>query len=314
MSNPKNLICYTTEKIGTTKIIQKLAAGVASLGSDKWTARVVNIGDFKSSGHPPDTDAIATLGILRGTGLALQSAAAAGIDRYYIDHAYFNPGYASKKNIKKGWMRITKNKHTMNTLPKGEVSSENWKANFKHNNPIHAWKTRSERGDRILVLPPSNAIQWYFNVPAWEEQVVSHLKRILPMELHKLIKVRRKPKEPIVDKLGNLLRLDTSVEDDSVTLEEDLLESNVVVAYNSMVALKATLMGIPVITNQHNCCYPISFKVKDIQPDMSNLNFDIEPNRTKLVRWLSQCQFSNDQIHSGIAWTMLQENNNAINI
>jgi hypothetical protein len=314
MSNPKNLICYTTEKIGTTKIIQKLAAGVASLGSDKWTARVVNIGDFKSSGHPPDTDAIATLGILRGTGLALQSAAAAGIDRYYIDHAYFNPGYASKKNIKKGWMRITKNKHTMNTLPKGEVSSENWKANFKHNNPIHAWKTRLERGDRILVLPPSNAIQWYFNVPAWEEQVVSHLRRILPIELHKLIKVRRKPKEPIVDKLGNLLRLDTSVEDDSVTLEEDLLESNVVVAYNSMVALKATLMGIPVITNQHNCCYPISFKVKDIQPDMSNLNFDVEPNRTKLVRWLSQCQFSNDQIHSGIAWTMLQENNNAINI
>jgi|TARA_R110000744_G_scaffold156523_1_gene272128 hypothetical protein len=314
MSNPKNLICYTTEKIGTTKIIQKLAAGVASLGSDKWTSRVVNIGDFKSSGHPPDTDAIATLGILRGTGLALQSAAAAGIDRYYIDHAYFNPGYASKKNIKKGWMRITKNKHTMNTLPKGEVSSENWKANFKHNNPIHAWKTRLERGDRILVLPPSNAIQWYFNVPAWEEQVVSHLRRILPIELHKLIKVRRKPKEPIVDKLGNLLRLDTSVEDDSVTLEEDLLESNVVVAYNSMVALKATLMGIPVITNQHNCCYPISFKVKDIQPDMSNLNFDVEPNRTKLVRWLSQCQFSNDQIHSGIAWTMLQENNNAINI
>jgi hypothetical protein len=314
MSRPKNLVCYTTEKTGTTKIVQKFAAGVASLGSDKWTARVVNIGDFKSSGHPPDTDAIATLGILRGTGLALQSAAAAGIDRYYIDHAYFNPGYASKKNIKKGWMRITKNKHTMNTLPKGEVSSENWKANFKHNNPIHAWKTRSERGDRILVLPPSNAIQWYFNVPAWEEQVVSHLRRILPIELHKLIKVRRKPKEPIVDKLGNLLRLDTSVEDDSVTLEEDLLESNVVVAYNSMVALKATLMGIPVITNQHNCCYPISFKVKDIQPDMSNLNFDVEPNRTKLVRWLSQCQFSNDQIHSGIAWTMLQENNNAINI
>ena len=314
MSRPKNLVCYTTEKTGTTKIVQKFAEGVANLGSDKWIAHVVNIGDFKNSGHPPDTDAIATLGILRGTGLALQSAAAAGIDRYYIDHAYFNPGYASKKNIKKGWMRITKNKHTMNTLPKGEVSSENWKANFKHNNPIHAWKTRLERGDRILVLPPSNAIQWYFNVPAWEEQVVSHLRRILPIELHKLIKVRRKPKEPIVDKLGNLLRLDTSVEDDSVTLEEDLLESNVVVAYNSMVALKATLMGIPVITNQHNCCYPISFKVKDIQPDMSNLNFDVEPNRTKLVRWLSQCQFSNDQIHSGIAWTMLQENNNAINI
>ena len=312
MSRPKNLVCYTTEKTGTTKIVQKFAEGVANLGSDKWIAHVVNIGDFKNSGHPPDTDAIATLGILRGTGLALQSAAAAGIDRYYIDHAYFNPGYASKKNDRPGWMRITKNKHTMNTLPKGEVFADRWKANFKHTNPMHAWKTKSERGDRILVLPPTHAVQWYFDASRWEEQTLTYLKQILPKELHKLIKVRKKPKEPIVDKLGNLLRLDASVEDDSVALEEDLAQSNVVIAYNSMVALKATLLGIPVITNQHNCCHPISFSVSNlIEPDRV---FDVQPNRAKLVRWLSQCQFNNSEIKQGTAWNMLQENNNAINI
>jgi hypothetical protein len=177
---------------------------------------------------------------------------------------------------------------------------------------MHAWKTKSERGDRILVLPPTHAVQWYFDAARWEEQTLTYLKQILPIELHKLIKVRRKPKEPIVDKLGNLLRLDAFVEDDSVTLEEDLAQSNVVIAYNSMVALKATLLGIPVITNQHNCCHPISFSVNNlIEPDRV---FDVEPNRVKLVRWLSQCQFNNSEIKQGIAWKMLQENNNAINI
>ena len=209
-------------------------------------------------------------------------------------------------------MRITKNKHTMNTLPKGEVFADRWKANFKHTNPMHAWKTKSERGDRILVLPPTHAVQWYFDASRWEEQTLTYLKQILPKELHKLIKVRKKPKEPIVDKLGNLLRLDTSVEDDSVALEEDLAQSNVVIAYNSMVALKATLLGIPVITNQHNCCHPISFSVSNlIEPDRV---FDVQPNRAKLVRWLSQCQFNNSEIKQGTAWNMLQENNNAINI
>ena len=43
MSRPKNLVCYTTEKTGTTKIVQKFAEGVANIGSDNWIAHVVNI-------------------------------------------------------------------------------------------------------------------------------------------------------------------------------------------------------------------------------------------------------------------------------
>ena len=309
MPIPKNLICYTTGRKKTTKLVQQFARGLTNHPTVEWIPRVVNIQDFLDHGHPKDADAVASLGILRGTGLALQAAAAAGIDRYYIDHSYFNPGYGGI-----GWMRITKNKHSMNAVPKGEVFVDRWQGNFAKTNTMHTWKARAERGDKILVLPPTHAIQWYFNAYTWEDIILTELKKALPPELHSLIKVRKKPNEPIVDKLGNLVRLETTVSEDSVSLEEDLLDTNVVVAYNSSVALRATLMGLPVITNQHNCCYPISYTISDLAQGTDNPKFDVEPDRIKLVSWLSNCQFSSSEIQRGTSWQMLKEVDNALDI
>ena len=300
MSQFKNLICYTTGRPKTTKIIQQFARGVVNRGLQDWVPRVVNIEDFLNNGHPADTDAIVCLGILRGTGLALQSAASKGIDRYYIDHAYFNPGYDGN-----GWLRISKNKHTMNYLPENEVYSDRWNANFSTNNDVYDWRPRRARGDNILVLPPTHAVQWYFNSYNWEDMVVDKLKQNLPASMHNLIKVRKKPNEPIVDKLGNLLRLEKQVSEENVPLQQDLNDANIVIAYNSMVALQATMQGIPVITNQHNCCYPISYTFEDLFADVNNPKFDQDPNRKKLVHWLSSCQFNNAEIQRGTAWDMM---------
>jgi len=300
MSQFKNLICYTTGRPKTTKIIQQFARGVVNRGVQDWVPRVINIEDFLNNGHPADTDAIVCLGILRGTGLALQSAASKGIDRYYIDHAYFNPGYDGN-----GWLRISKNKHTMNYLPETEVYSDRWKANFSTTNDLYAWRPRRTRGDKILVLPPTHAVQWYFNSYNWEDMVVDKLKQNLPASMHNLIKVRKKPNEPIVDKLGNLLRLEKQVSEENVPLQQDLDDANIVIAYNSMVALQATMQGIPVITNQHNCCYPISYTFEDLFTDVNNPKFDQDPNRKKLVHWLSSCQFNNAEIQRGTAWDMM---------
>ena len=41
----------------------------------------------------------------------LKEAKSKGIDYYYMDHAYFKPGYSGK-----GWMRITKNGHACTIL------------------------------------------------------------------------------------------------------------------------------------------------------------------------------------------------------
>ena len=66
---------------------------------------------------------IVTQGILRGTGHLLKEAAKKNIDRYYIDHAYFNPGYKNEF-----WLRISKNKNVINYIKK--VSSFRWEKFF----------------------------------------------------------------------------------------------------------------------------------------------------------------------------------------
>ena len=108
----KTLLCYTTGRPNTSKIILNFARGV-NRQDDGWVAEVIEIDAFLKSGIPHHADAVMSLGILRGTGLLMQTAAEKRIDRYYMDHAYFNPGYDATKQ---SWMRICKNRHTMNWL------------------------------------------------------------------------------------------------------------------------------------------------------------------------------------------------------
>jgi hypothetical protein len=39
--------------------------------------------------------------------------------------------------------------------------------------------------------------------------------------------------------------------------------------------------------------------------DVNNPKFDQDPNRKKLVHWLSSCQFNNAEIQRGTAWDMM---------
>ena len=61
-------------------------------------------------------------------------------------------------------------------------------------------------------------------------------------------------------------------------------------------------MGMPVIVNQHNSCFGISFKLSDLLKGLDNPIFEIEPERIKLVKWLSYCQFKLSEINNGFAW------------
>ena len=123
--------------------------------------------------------------------------------------------------------------------------------------------------------------------------------------MHGDIKVRTKPNEPIVDKAGNLLRLDSHKDENPVSLEQDLAESNIVICYNSNVALQATLQGIPVISNLHCSTYPISYSIHDLVKDTNNPVFDAEPDRYGLCKWLAYSQFKAGEIANGKAWNML---------
>ena len=104
----KTVIVYSTGRHKTTKLMLRFASGI-NLLDGAWCAEFRGIEHFLVHGLDPKADAIAVLGILRGTGLAMQAAASKNIPRFYVDHAYFDSGYSGK-----GWMRISKNRHTMN--------------------------------------------------------------------------------------------------------------------------------------------------------------------------------------------------------
>lgn len=294
------LIVYNTNRDLTSKIMLKFAQGASQ--DTNWEVRFEKIDRYRRSGFSynlrPGIDAVASLGVLRGTGEMFHAATSAGIDYYYLDHAYYNAGYSDS-----GWMRIVKNSHTMNWL--GDSNGKRYTKFFQQSNPLLPWKSNSERGDRIVICPPTNAVSWYAQLSYnWTDRVVAQLKRILPESQHNRILVRPKPNEPMVDNAGNLVGFKQNESNGS--LNEDLNNAQCVIAFNSMVSLNATLRGIPVIGGDYSCCKPIMFQLHDIS---TPAKFDIEPTpRTKLVHWLADNQWSIDEIRNGTAWKKIQEN------
>ena len=288
------IISYTTDVILTAKIVEHFSHAI-NKHIKNWESEVLHINNFLSNGLPKNVDAVATLGILRGSGHLLKEAAKKNIDRYYIDHAYFCAGYNGDC-----WLRISKNKHSVNYIK--DVSNFRWENFFATKHCILPWKRFDERGKNILVIPPTNAICWYFNEYNWEKNILAKLKKHLSEEIFKNVRVRNKPNEPVVDRYGNYLGLQKNTKIKNIPLEEDLNNASIVIAYNSQVALDATLKGIPVIVDQHNSCFGLSFKITDLNKGLNNPDFDIEPNRLHLFKWLSYCQFNLNEIKSGFAW------------
>lgn len=299
------LFVYDTGRPKTTRFTISFARGVIRHGhqapNSNWEVKHIPIRDYIDHGLPhnivPGKDAVATLGILRGTGLMLKEAKNRGIDYYYMDHAYYNPGYSGKS-----WMRITKNGHACTTLKPCDATAYNGFAASQDKNIAQPWI--GPRGDKIIICPPTHAVQWFLDEYTWEQDTVEKLKNILPADQHDRIVVRPKPKEPIVDDRGNLIELRVNAQAGS--LAEDLEQACCVIAYNSMVALEATLKGIPVITSEHSCCTHVSFQLEDLAtPEV----FSREPsNRQAVLNWLAYNQWKMLSIEDGTTWSRLQDN------
>ena len=297
----RKLYVYSTGRKLTTKITMAFAKG-ASRSRSTWEVKHMPISDYLAGGISsdlhPGIDAVATLGVLRGTGLLLHAAKQHGIDSYYMDHAYFNSGYTDKC-----WMRIQKNGHSSTTLV--DVPSDRWKINFKSNNSIMPWKLNHERGTKIIICPPTHAVSWYMGIGYdWAESIETKLKTMLPSDEWHRIVIRRKPNEPIVDKLGNLVEVKKN--EYNTNFNDELVDAHCVISYNSNVALQATLMGIPVISSSEGSCYGISFSIDDFASGPYPEIFNNEPNRAGLVYWLSYNQWRLSEIEDGSAWQLLQ--------
>ena len=154
-----------------------------------WIVEYKRIGDFLKEGFVglrPGRDAVATLGILRGTGAMIKRAQSLGIDYFLMDHAYFNPGYKAPF-----WLLITKNDHAIGALK--EVTPERWKLFFREKNRIQPWQTNAQRGDKILICPHTKAIEWFMEIEEdCSRGIINRLQSLLPQASWSKIVVRKK--------------------------------------------------------------------------------------------------------------------------
>ena len=292
----KKIVFYETDHVTSNQVIKRFAEGIHHLDNN-YCVQLENINSYLRNGFPSNTDFICVFGILNGTGLALKEAYSSKINTLYFDHSYFDAGY--KGDL---WTRIILNNQNMNYIK--NVSCDRFQK-LTNKIDLKSWKINSKRGKNILIVPPTHAIGWFYEEYNWLENVIKVLIRNLGEKIIERLVIRKKPNEPIVDKRGFLRGF--SKEKSNIPIEEELRNSYLVISFNSNVALKAVLEGIPVIVNQSNCCYPISFKLSDLIKDVNNPIFNNEPERDKLIKWLCYCQFKLEEVHYGKAWEIIKK-------
>jgi len=229
--------------------------------------------------------AIVLQGILRGNGDLLKWIIANKLRYYYIDHAYFLSGYKPNNQ----WMRVTQNKFF--ATKEKNYPRDRWDKLFSKHIQVKEWKN-SKLG-KIIVLPPTHAMIYVFpQAASWTSTVVDKLKQYTDRE----IVVREKPNQPIIDERGVIVGRTPA----AGKVEEDLNSAYCVVAYNSNVAIRAAIDGIPVICDEEHPAHTVSNRIEDIE----NLQeFDRQP----WLNFLSYNQFNTTEFKNGTAWRMLTE-------
>ena len=181
-------------------------------------------------------------GILRGTDLVYKHCVKNKIDFYFMDRPYWGvsrqPPY---------FLRIVKNNHVKNFIE--DRPDDRFKATFPYEiQPYH------KNGRKVLVCPPTNAIQQFFNIPNWLDETLDTLRKHTDRE----IIVREKPYNPetYLDASGTM----RTGENKTVSEKEkiDWREIHAVVTNNSAITVKALANGVPVFTDENNCAFPIA--------------------------------------------------------
>lgn len=263
--------CVRTMRKATEGIVQHWAKGT--------NGKII---DPIPNDQPMIDDEYFYWGILRGSGDMMKRK---GHTYYFCDHAYFLPGHNNKTN----WYRITKNAHTNSSIT--EQTPYRYEKYFAQD--LAPWQTT---GTQIIVCPPTGAIEWFFDAQQWLNGVLDALKQQTSRE----IVVRDKPMNPQVKTVNGLTQLSGFDKHKSQKpLEEDLKNAYCVITFNSMVAVKAICMGIPVVCGNECAAYPVANKIDMIE----SLDY---PDREPWLWHLAHQQFTLSEMASGYAYNCIR--------
>jgi hypothetical protein len=230
-------------------------------------------------------DAYLTMyGILAGSGEVYKWCEKENRDFYFMDHGYF-----TNAHDRPHWLRITKNKHCQNTLQQRPINR--YEKHFKQD--IKPWN----KGKKILVLPPTNAIANFFNATDWLDNTLKILKQNTDRE----IDVREKPYNPTIeiDHVGATVKVDKpTVHKGSINWDE----YHATVTYNSNTMIASLTNGVPVF------CDPVNSAAAPIsETDFSRIETPKYGDRIALFSSLAYNNWTLQEMLNGTAWRMLNE-------
>jgi len=218
---------------------------------------------------------IAVFGILRGTGELIKQSMIIPQTFYHFDHAYYGGSKHTANNVyNEKIYRITKNDLLLTYIDK--LNDEDYKRIEKYKNNIKL-KSWNKKGDYILVLPPSEHVEKWYNIYDWEKNLIFELKKFTDRE----IKVRKK--------------------DTLVSFKEDLQNAHALVTHQSVACVEAIIEGVPSFCDKTSCGVPVSLL------DISQIETPFYPeNREEWLDSLLANQFTMNEIENGTAWNRMK--------
>jgi len=247
---------------------------------DKWVGPFVKaIGGRMATGldeiYSNTTIPMAFSGISKSA--AKTQAEKHGLDYWYIDTGYIGNG------MFKTWFRISKNSFQV-TIPIQPRSDDRLKK-------LRINRVPFTRGNKIMVVPIDPKVAGAYGLldpDLWLQQTISTIKKYTNREI--IVRHRPASRETRVT-------TDTFAE----ALQKDI---NAVVVWASNCGVEAAQHHIPVVSLGPSACTPISGKIEQID-SLPPLGFELHE---AWLRWLSYNQFSQQEVESGLAWRILQEN------
>jgi hypothetical protein len=220
---------------------------------------------------------VVVFGILRGTGEIIKECDKIKHTYYHFDHAYLFKEQKHEINpiFNEKIYRITKNGLMLNYIDTINQIDKERIQKFKKYINIKPWK---KTGDYVLVLPPSEHVKKWYNIPDWEKETVEKLKQ--------------HTKREIIIKNKN----------DQESYMKILSNAWAVVTCQSTAAIDVLLEGVPSFCNDMSMAKPVS------HTDLSLIETPFyADNREQWIDSLLANQYLLSEIESGFAWNRLRE-------
>ena len=233
----------------------------------------------------PVTDPILIRGIT--TGDYAKQARAQGRDFYFIETGYLG-NYRCDNNTtgRKVYHRIEKNAMQQSRIL--DVPDDRWQALCKFNPGLTYRGWRKPGSKILLIMSTDKPFEYYGHTrQGWIDSTIATLRQHTDREI------------VIRDKAGRGERTNDTIYD---ALGNDIYA---VVTYNSIAAVEAIQYGIPAFS-----CAPTAASTITTH-DLTLIETPPRPSESVVYKWLSSIaygQFSLNEILTGRAWSLTQEN------